>query len=49
MGRVDYQQGVSEEMSDSFTKRVCVNFKEVSNLVWKTESGGRNTEVALWG
>ena len=25
-----------------------MNFKENSNLGWKTKSGGRNKEVALW-
>ena len=43
MGRVDDQRGESAEMSAFFTKRLCVTFKENSNLGWKTKSGGKNT------
>ena len=35
-------------MSAFITKRLCVNFKDCSNLVWKMKSGDRNTEVAFW-
>ena len=31
-----------------FTKRLCVNSKDNSNLGWRTKSGGRNTEDTLW-
>ena len=47
MDRVDDQQGASAEMRDFFTKHICVNFKENSNLGWKTKSGGRNVVVIL--
>ena len=47
MDRVDNQQEESEEMSDFFTKHICVNFNENSNLGWKTNSGGRNVVVVL--
>ena len=30
-----------------FTKRLSVNSKENSNLVWKKKSGGRNTDVTF--
>ena len=49
MGRDDDQQGASAETSVFLTKRLCVTFKENSNLVWKTKSGVRNTEDSLWG
>ena len=49
MGRVDNQLVASAEMSDFFTKRLCVTFNENSNLGWKTKSDSRNTEDALWG
>ena len=48
MGRVDERQGASAEMSAFKTKSLCVNSKENSNLVWRTKSGGRNMEDALW-
>ena len=48
MGRVDYVQGALAEMSDFFTKRLCMNFREDSNLGSKANSGGRNIEVAVW-
>ena len=32
-----------------FTKSICVNFKDDSNLGWKTKIGGRNAEVAFRG
>ena len=44
--KVDDRRGASAEMSKMsafFTKRLCVNFKENSNLGWKTKIGGRNT------
>ena len=43
------RQGESEEITDFFTKRLCVNSKKYPNLGWKTKSGGRNIEDALWG
>ena len=48
MGGVDDQQGALEGMSDFFTKRLCMNFREDSNLGSKANSGGRNIEVAVW-
>ena len=49
MGGVDYQQEVSAEMSAFFTNRLCMNFKDNSNLGWKTKIGGRSTEVDFGG
>ena len=47
-GRGDDRQGASTEKI-FFTKHLCVNSKENSNLGWRTKSAGRNTEDALWG
>ena len=48
-GRGDNQPRLSSGMSYIFANHLCANLKESSNLGWKTKSGGRNTEVALWG
>ena len=48
-GRFDNQRGVLTGTSAFSARRLCANFKDNSNLGRKKKSGGRNTEVALWG